>query len=47
MKYPLTHHICMVCNWRDTNHKCFDGLPCPSCGGPLMSETITQKKDND
>ena len=45
MKFPLTNHSCMVCDWEETNHKCFDGWSCPSCGGPLYSDRVSPEKE--
>lgn len=45
MEMTLTKHYCMSegCGWKETSHRLLDGLNCPRCSGPLMSEKAEEK----
>lgn len=46
MKAPLTRFYCMAkeCDFEETTHKLKEGIKCPKCKGPVMSQEV--KKDS-
>lgn len=45
MKSKLTTYYCMnkTCDWEETSHKIRDGIKCPKCKGPVMSDYPNKK----
>jgi predicted Zn-ribbon and HTH transcriptional regulator len=45
MKSKLMMHYCIdkTCNYKETNHKTFDGKRCPKCNGQIISEYPNKK----
>ncbi|MGE6894464.1 hypothetical protein [Priestia flexa] len=46
MKIPLTKHYCIMkdCDYEEENHKAMDGLKCPKCQSPIMSENKKEER---
>jgi len=42
MKAPLTRFYCMSkeCDFEETTHKLKEGIPCPKCKGPVLSQRV-------
>ncbi|MCS1392989.1 hypothetical protein NXZ77_15535 [Lysinibacillus boronitolerans] len=49
MKAPLTRFYCMSkeCGFEETTHKLKEGIPCPKCKGPVLSQRVEKGEINN
>lgn len=45
MKAPLTRFYCLSkeCGFEETTHKLKEGIPCPKCKGPVLSQEVKKE----